>query len=230
MTDLSQTVASFFNQIAADYDKLIYAAIPRYDELLWAMFYYLPAEFQPKRILELGCGTGNLTQLIAKRWPNSQITVVDISAKMLQETGQRLKHPNLFLVESYFESLSFPTDSFDLVMASFSIHHLLDTNKKALMSQLASWLTQGGFFVMADHLLPESEPLFHTNLEELHRFARQHGALDEHIEEWNQHRQALDHYASCASFQQWLEDANMSSPTLLYAYLFNSVIQSRKLG
>lgn len=225
---MSQNVATFFNQVVSEYDELIHAAIPRYSELLWAMFHYLPAGFQPARILELGCGTGNLTQLIAKRWPTSHITAVDISKNMLEETEKRLQHPQLTLVESSFEALSFPADSFDLVMASFSIHHLQDAHKKALIEQMTNWLTGGGFFVMADVLTPASEDLVQANLVELERVSRASGALDAHLEEWRVHRQTLDHYTDLYSMSTWLTQAGMQEPALLYAYLFNSVIQSQK--
>ena len=36
------------------------------------------------RIVDLGCGTGNLTRLLAQRWPEAQVTGVDSSAEMLQ--------------------------------------------------------------------------------------------------------------------------------------------------
>ncbi len=38
---------------------------------------------QPQRIFDLGCGTGNVTQLIKARWPEAAITGVDDSAEML---------------------------------------------------------------------------------------------------------------------------------------------------
>ncbi len=37
----------------------------------------------PRRIFDLGCGTGNVTQLIKARWPEADITGVDDSAEML---------------------------------------------------------------------------------------------------------------------------------------------------
>ncbi|OLF55515.1 methyltransferase domain-containing protein [Pseudomonas chlororaphis] len=39
----------------------------------------------PERIYDLGCGTGIATQLLAKRWPQANLTGVDSSAEMLGE-------------------------------------------------------------------------------------------------------------------------------------------------
>ena len=40
---------------------------------------------QPKRIYDLGCGTGIATQLLAKRWPRAQLQGIDSSEQMLDE-------------------------------------------------------------------------------------------------------------------------------------------------
>lgn len=41
----------------------------------------------PKRIADLGCGPGNATALLARRWPNAEILGIDSSAEMLAEAG-----------------------------------------------------------------------------------------------------------------------------------------------
>ena len=38
---------------------------------------------QPRTVYDLGCGAGNVTQLLAARWPQASITGVDDSAAML---------------------------------------------------------------------------------------------------------------------------------------------------
>jgi len=42
----------------------------------------------PRRIYDLGCGTGNITRLIARRWPNAAIAGVDDSAEMLAQAAK----------------------------------------------------------------------------------------------------------------------------------------------
>ena len=38
----------------------------------------------PARVVDLGCGTGNVTRLLAARWPQAQVTGVDSSPEMLK--------------------------------------------------------------------------------------------------------------------------------------------------
>jgi malonyl-CoA O-methyltransferase len=42
------------------------------------------------RILEIGCGTGILTEMIQKLWSSAHITAVDISAEMINQTKLKL--------------------------------------------------------------------------------------------------------------------------------------------
>ncbi|MFC0600275.1 trans-aconitate 2-methyltransferase [Streptomyces palmae] len=52
----------------------------------------LPAEGRPARIADLGCGPGNVTALLADRWPDALITGLDNSPEMLAE-AQRYAGP-----------------------------------------------------------------------------------------------------------------------------------------
>ncbi|MGW8376641.1 trans-aconitate 2-methyltransferase [Streptomyces sp. ODS28] len=49
----------------------------------------LPAQGRPARIADLGCGPGNVTALLAVRWPDAHITGLDSSAEMLDAAQRR---------------------------------------------------------------------------------------------------------------------------------------------
>ncbi len=44
---------------------------------------------EPDIVYDLGCGTGNVTQLISERWPDARVTGVDISPEMLAKARKR---------------------------------------------------------------------------------------------------------------------------------------------
>lgn len=43
---------------------------------------------RPPRIADLGCGPGNVTRLLAERWPTAHVTGFDNSPQMLEQAGQ----------------------------------------------------------------------------------------------------------------------------------------------
>lgn len=70
------------------------------------------------RILEIGCGTGYLTRKLIKKYPNSQIHALDISAKMLEES-QLDSFPQVQTVLADAENYS-SDESYDLIISNLS--------------------------------------------------------------------------------------------------------------
>src|SRR5688572_3616889 len=87
------SASDYFGSMVETYDSLIRRAVPRYDEMLERLIDYLPA--QAGSILELGCGTGNLSLALAARYPGSDITFVDAAPEMLETTKARLERRGL---------------------------------------------------------------------------------------------------------------------------------------
>ncbi|MBI3312892.1 MAG: methyltransferase domain-containing protein [Candidatus Omnitrophica bacterium] len=75
----------------------------------------------PKKVLEIGCGTGLFSQEFAKS--GAQIHAVDISAELLERARQRCSAENVHFIHKGFEDL--PDDgSFDAVVGCSILHHL----------------------------------------------------------------------------------------------------------
>ena len=72
----------------------------------------------PKRVLDLGTGTGRAAFLVARRYPEAEVVGVDLAADMLAE-ARRLTPPELAgrvrFEEADAERLSYEDGSFDLV-------------------------------------------------------------------------------------------------------------------
>ena len=114
-----QSVENFYDSLSHEYTDLIRRCVPRYGELLFNMFCYLPPDFKPERILDLGCGTGNLTEQIRLHFPDAEITAVDISGEILKECETRFSGDRqIRYVQADFRDLPFASKSFDLVMSS----------------------------------------------------------------------------------------------------------------
>ncbi len=101
-----------------------------------------------ERILEIGCGTGGLTALIAKSIPRGRITAVDISRNMVEKTRQTLIQSGVHNVE--FECLDAMAmtynNEFDAIFSNAVIH--LICWKDLLFQRLYEALRPGGRIVL----------------------------------------------------------------------------------
>jgi len=68
---------------------------------------------QPRNVLDLGTGTGSVAQVVAERFPEAQVTGVDVSAKMIDVA--RAKGTRVRFEVADAERLPYDDDAFDLV-------------------------------------------------------------------------------------------------------------------
>jgi tRNA (cmo5U34)-methyltransferase len=104
-------------------------------------------------ILDLGAGTGNLSKRILARFPGSQVTLVDFSQNMLNETSVVLaEYPDRFTVFAHdMFTVQFPAQTFDAVVSSFAIHHARGRQAYlALYKKIHYWLKPNGIFSCCD--------------------------------------------------------------------------------
>ena len=73
-----------------------------------------------KKILDVGAGTGRLSLKLKQH--DAEVVALDISPQMLSEFNR--KNKNIQTVVGEAESLPFPAETFDLVVAAFLIVHL----------------------------------------------------------------------------------------------------------
>ena len=93
----------------------------------------------PRRIMDLGCGPGNSTELLARRFPRAELQALDSSDAMLTAARKRVRNC-AFLLEDMAEWT--PSQRFDLIFANASLHWLPDPI--AAMQRLAEFLNPGG--------------------------------------------------------------------------------------
>jgi tRNA (cmo5U34)-methyltransferase len=211
--ELPTSASGYFGSMAESYDSLIHRAVPRYDEMIARLLEYLPADAQ--RILELGCGTGNLSMKLAESHPLAALTLVDGSPEMVELVRARIEESEpgsdrrTSCVLARFEELDFPAGSFDLVVSSISLHHVQD--KARLYSRIRSLTSDGGRFCFADQIRGEPESNHRLNWERWLDFCREPGnCTDDEIESLLQHAAAHDYYTTLSEHFALLAEAGFS--------------------
>jgi ubiquinone/menaquinone biosynthesis C-methylase UbiE len=88
------------------------------------------------RVLEIGCGTGNLAILVKRLHPRAEVVGLDPDPKALARARRKAEREALSvqLDRGFSDVLPYPDGSFDRVLSAFMFHHLeLDEKTKTLL-------------------------------------------------------------------------------------------------
>lgn len=107
---------------------------------------------QPRRILDLGCGTGSTTLLLKQAFPQAEVTGVDLSPYMLVVADDKAQNAGLQIQwrQGNAEQTGFPDASFDLVTASLLFHETPPHVSCAILQECFRLLTAGGEVLILD--------------------------------------------------------------------------------
>jgi ubiquinone/menaquinone biosynthesis C-methylase UbiE len=81
------------------------------------------------RILDLGCGTGRFSAVLASYF-GADVTGIDPSSKMLERALQK-KHERVEYRQGSAEAIPLPSESVDMIFMSMSFHHFTDRDAAA---------------------------------------------------------------------------------------------------
>jgi ubiquinone/menaquinone biosynthesis C-methylase UbiE len=116
-------------------------------------------------VLDVGCGTGNLT-LTAKKYAGTSGSVygVDASPEMIAEARKKAEHSGLAAIfeVGLIEKLPYPDATFEVVISRLVIHHLPDDLKLRGFSEILRVLKPGGFLFLTDFKPPSNPILSHV--------------------------------------------------------------------
>lgn len=217
-----------FNLIAADYDKNRRKFIPCYDDFYeTATKMILSGGKKPKRVLDLGAGTGLLTSFWVRENPLAEYVLADIAEEMMEISkrrffgSDRVKH--IFCDYTKF----LPEGEFDAVISALSVHHLENDQKQELFSRVFERLPKGGLFVNYDQFCADSKEaslLYDCFWEEQ---LKNSGLTGEDISLWRERRKA-DRECSVAAETEMLKKSGFSDIACPYSYHKFSVIVAVK--
>jgi SAM-dependent methyltransferase len=97
-----------------------------------------------RRVLDLGCGAGQLARHLAVSGA-AEVIGVDVSERMLALARARWAHPRVTYRREAAEAAEFPPARFELVVSSLVFHYVDDY--AGLVRRIAGWLAPGGVLV-----------------------------------------------------------------------------------
>ena len=217
-----------FNLVAKEYDENRRKFIPCFDDYYAASTDFVAAtlDFEPKRIFDLGSGTGLLPSFWFKYFPNAEYVLCDIAQEMLEVAKKRFEGiPNVkYEVLDYSKNL--PSGKVDLIISALSIHHLEHEAKKSLFKNIRSALSESGLFVNYDQFCCENPEMN----EKIERYwingIKDSGLPQTEYERWLE-RKKLDRECSVSQELNWLKDAGFSNADCIYSSGKFAVIVAR---
>lgn len=150
------------NDVAAGavYDRAVYIYAmgqlgPMNDDMGASMVAYIQhayPDFQPKRILDLGCSAGHSTVPYKKAFPDAEVFGIDVAAPMLRYAHARCESLGvpIHLSQQNAEDLDFEDGSFDLIVSNILIHETSTAAFRNIMKECHRLLAPGGMVVHAE--------------------------------------------------------------------------------
>ena len=108
--------------------------------------YSIMPDLNGKRILDLGCGSGERCIDYLNRGA-VKVTGIDISEKMLAVAKSENSDPRITYLNMPMEDIDGIDDTFDLVISSLAIHYIEDFN--GVVKNVNRLLCEGGFFIFS---------------------------------------------------------------------------------
>ena len=154
-----EQVASMFDTISGNYDNLNRVISFGIDVKWRKKVLQMVANTNPKTILDIATGTGDLAILMAQTQAE-KIIGLDISAGMLEVGKQKIIDKNLSkrieMVLADSENMPFEDGYFDAITVAFGVRNFENLEKG--LAEILRVLKPNGLFVILETSVPEKAP------------------------------------------------------------------------
>lgn len=138
------------------------ARVKEYEEHMapWKEYYIWMAEELPaetKNLLDIGCGTGLELDAVFERFPELQVTGIDLSEAMLSQLREKHEDKRLHLIcEDYFKA-DFGEECYDAAISFETLHHFTADKKGEVFQKLYKSIKPGGCYIECDYIAGSKE-------------------------------------------------------------------------
>ena len=111
------------------------------------------ADVRPEqRVLEIGCGTGNLLLALKRTQPGAIVVGLDPDLTALARAHRKARRRGLAvqLDRGYADHLPYADGSVDVVLSSFMLHHVPDDHREPALREVRRVLPPGGALHLVD--------------------------------------------------------------------------------
>ncbi|OMP30823.1 class I SAM-dependent methyltransferase [Mangrovimonas sp. DI 80] len=146
--DVAQTEATLkvFNDCASMYDQK-YVDISAYEPSVLQFCELLDNHDQHSKILELGCGPGNVTRFIKQRFPTFKISGRDLSPNMIDIASKNVPSANFEVMDC--RDVKNIQETYDGIICAFLFPYLSKGDVEQLISESSRILSKNGYLYIS---------------------------------------------------------------------------------
>ncbi len=215
-----EKIKNHFEEEAEMYDGIIKNLIPYYNQMVEALVSTLPFDRTAEiDAIDLGCGTGTISQAVKDAYSKAKLTCVDISEKMLKMASGKLSDvSDATFINRNFYDFSFDK-KFDAVVSSLALHHLVTKEDKLeFYRKIYSCLNSGGVFINADVVLASTDALQEQFMAQWKDFMCKNVSMDEVDNKWIPTYYEEDRPVSIMDHFEMLKDAGFKVMDVVWKY------------
>ncbi len=214
---------SVFAQHADDYDAQRRRIVPCFETFYGTAVDVLALRGgEVRRVLDLGAGTGLMSEAVLNRYPGVELVLVDGAAEMLCHAGERLPAASTRLIVSDLRD-DLPDGPFDAVVSALAIHHLEHLDKRDLFGRIRKVLRPGGALVNAEHVAGPTPWLDWTYRHLWRQECRAAGAAEQEIAD-AEARMEMDRSTDVATQLGWMQTAGLEDCDCFFKQLHFAVL------
>ncbi|MCG8569307.1 MAG: ubiquinone/menaquinone biosynthesis methyltransferase [Spirochaetes bacterium] len=216
-------------QIVAPKYQLVTRGLSFFQDQLWkkTLISQLPVSDQ-QSCLDLACGTGDITLLLGKKYPQSKIIGLDLTEEMVIIAKNRTSLPNIDYQIGNMNQLTFPDSSFSIITGGYALRNSPDLN--ITLKEIGRVLQKEGIGVFLEFRAPH-QPFLRKMKYLLLRFW---GSLWGMLLHGNPHvyayiAESLKHFPDNQKFKKMLENCGFKNIRFLNLFFgFVSLIYFEK--
>jgi ubiquinone/menaquinone biosynthesis C-methylase UbiE len=208
-----------------EYDERIRTFVPTYEEMISVVAQTLRVVPEPLSVIvDLGVGTGELTNRCRKERPEASFVGIDMDPAMLAIARDRLKE-GVTLIEGDFCRVPLPPC--DAMVSCIALHHIKDARQKQeFYKRCARALRPGGYLISADCYPSEAELFASVQKEAWLRHMQKkysRAEAEAHLAAWADE----DVYVPLAVELRWMEEAGFETEVLWRMNAFAAIAARR---
>lgn len=207
---IGPTIDKEFDAFSVNYTEDMTKCVPYYQKLLHSFSENLPPTFSPNRILDLGCGNGNVTAQLLQKFHKASYELLDASKEMITLCKGRFNEYDIQYHTTFFNDFHFAENKYDMIVAGFSIHHCTGEEKEGLLKKIYTSLTPNGVFGICDLMIDRNSLEHHQLLKDWKKFVLNNYANEDKWKWLMEHYQEFDKPDDLNNYIKWLKKAGFT--------------------